>query len=61
MATHGTTTDKGVGVAIACGTVALLGAGIMFTGGTQLMKAWGFAAAVVAAGLSVAALQLYDA
>jgi len=61
MATHGTTTDKGVGVAIACGTVAVLGAGIMFTGGTQLMKAWGFAAAVVAAGLSVAALQLYDA
>ena len=61
MATHGTTTDKGVGVAIACGTVAVLGAGIMFTGGTQLMKAWGFSAAVVAAGLSVAALQLYDA
>ena len=61
MATHGTTTDKGVGVAIACGTVAVLGAAIMFTGGTQLIKAWGFAAAVVAAGLSVVALQLYDA
>jgi hypothetical protein len=55
------TTDKGVGIAIACGTVAVLGAGVMFTGGTQLIKAWGFAAAVIAAGLSVAALQLYDA
>lgn len=61
MATHGTTTDKGIGVAIACGTVAVLGAGLMFAGGSQLTKAWGFAAAVIAAGLSVAALQLYDA
>ena len=61
MAAHGMTTDKGVGIAIACGTVAVLGAGIMFAGGTQLIKAWGFAAAVVAAGFSVAALQLYDA
>lgn len=60
MATQ-TTTDKGVGVAIAAGTVAILGAGIMFTGGTQLMKAWGFAAAIIAAGLSVVALQIYDA
>jgi hypothetical protein len=61
MATHSTTTDKGVGVAIAAGTVAVLGAGLMFAGGTQLMKAWGFAAAVIAAGLSVVALQIYDA
>ena len=61
MATHGTTTDKGLGVAIACGTVAVLGAGFLFAGGSQLLKAWGFAAALLAAGLAVVALQLYDA
>jgi len=61
MATQKTVTDKGLGVAIACGTVAVFGAGLMFAGGTQRMKAWGFAAAVIAAGLSVVALQLYDA
>ncbi|TQQ79849.1 hypothetical protein EGH24_10195 [Halonotius terrestris] len=58
---HGDGTDKGIGVAMALGVVAFLGAGVMFAGGTQLFQAWGFAAAVIAASLAVVALQIYDA
>lgn len=59
MATHADGSDKAIGVAMAFGLVALLGAGLMLAGGTQELQAWGFAAALVAAGLSVVAVQLY--
>ena len=58
---HGSTTDKGIGAGIALGALTVIGAGVMFAGGTQLFKAWGFAAAMLAASLAVLAIQLYDA
>ncbi len=59
MTAHAGGTDKAIGIAMALGFVALLGAGVMFAGETQLFRAWGFAAALLAAGLSVVAVQLY--
>jgi len=57
---HGNSTDKGLGMTLALSTLAVIGAGVMFAGSTQLMKAWGFAAAMVAASLAVVAVQIYD-
>ena len=58
---RGNTTDKGIGAGIALGALTIIGAGIMFAGGTQEFKAWGFAAAMLAASLAVVAVQVYDA
>ncbi|XVH31072.1 DUF7525 family protein [Haloferacaceae archaeon DSL9] len=52
--------DKGIGVAMALGAVALVGAGIMFGGGSQLFQAWGFAAAMVASLLGVVAIHAFS-
>jgi hypothetical protein len=59
MSAHADGTDKAIGMAMAFGLLALVGAGLMLAGGTQQLQAWGFAAALGAAGLSVVALQLY--
>ncbi len=59
MTTHAGGTDKAIGITMALGFIAIVGAGIMFAGETQLLRAWGFAAALTAAGLSVVAAQLY--
>lgn len=54
-------TDKGIGLALAFGVLAFVGAGAMLFGGSQQVMAWGFAAAVTAGGFAVVAVQLYDA
>ncbi len=59
MDAHAGQTDKAIGVALALGIVAILGSAIMFAGDTQLFRAWGFAAALLAAGLTVMSIQLY--
>ena len=58
---HGNTTDKGIGAGIALGALTIIGAGVMFAGSTQLFKAWGFAAAMLAASLAVVVGQVDDA
>lgn len=55
------TTDKGVGLALAFGALAVVGAGAMLFGGSQQVMAWGFAAAVTAGAVAVAVVQVYDA
>lgn len=59
MSTHADGNDKAIGVAMAFGLLALVGAGLMLAGGSQQLQAWGFGAAMVAAALSVVAVQLY--
>ena len=61
MAEETVTSDKGIGLTLAFGTLALVGGGTMLFGGSQAIKAWGFAAAMVAAALAVVAVQLFDA
>lgn len=51
--------DKGIGFAVLLSLVTLLGAAVMLVGPGQLAKAWGFALAMVAAGLAVVFTQLY--
>lgn len=60
MATETVSSDMGIGLALALGAGALVGVGFMFVGATQLVKAWGFAAAMLAAVLAVCAVQVYD-
>ncbi|ELY88223.1 hypothetical protein C483_15961 [Natrialba hulunbeirensis JCM 10989] len=57
MATHTeSTTDKGVGLALALSAVAVLGALLMVT---DIEAAWGFAGAVLFSSLAVVAIHLY--
>ena len=60
MATETATSDMGIGLALALSAGALVGVGFMFAGATQLVKAWGFALAMLAAALSVVAVQAFD-
>jgi hypothetical protein len=60
MATETASSDKGLGVTIAFGAIAAVAAGFMLFGATQSIKAWAFAAAMVAAAVSVAAIQLFE-
>lgn len=53
-------TDKGTGLAVVFGVLAAIGAGAMLFGGTQIVMAWGFAAAIVAGSLAVVAVQAYE-
>ena len=52
--------DKEIGVALALGAVAVVGAVVMLAYPGQLGKAWGFAGAFVFATLAVGAAQLFD-
>jgi len=60
METGSVDSDKAIGVSMAFGMLAVLGALVMLGGPTQSMKAWGFAAAMLAAALSVVVIHLYD-
>lgn len=60
METGSVDSDKAIGISMAFGILALLGALLMFGGETQLLRAWGFAAAIVTAALCVVAVQLYE-
>ncbi|MFB6176797.1 MAG: hypothetical protein ABEI99_06575 [Halobaculum sp.] len=59
MATETVTSDKGIGLTLALGALAVLAGGVMLFGGSQSIKAWGFAAAMLAAALSVVAIQIF--
>ncbi len=52
-------TDMGLGLGLVLAALTLVGAGVMLVGGSQSVKAWGFAGAVVAATLAVVAVQAY--
>ncbi|WP_253737322.1 DUF7525 family protein [Halohasta salina] len=60
METGSVSSDKAIGVSMAFGALAVIGALLMFGGSSQLMKAWGFAAAMITAALCVVAVQLYE-
>lgn len=60
MANQAVASDKGVGLSMVFSALALLGAMVMVAGATQLAMAWGFAAAMVAAGLAVVSLHVFD-
>jgi type II secretory pathway pseudopilin PulG len=53
--------DKGLGLGVVFALVALVGALAMLFAPGQIGKAWGFAAAMVAAALAVVAIQAYGA
>ncbi|UIO99273.1 hypothetical protein Hbl1158_12135 [Halobaculum sp. CBA1158] len=61
MATETVESDMSVGVALAFGALATVGAGFMLVGASQTVMAWGFALAMVAAMLAVVAVQAFDA
>ncbi len=52
-------TDMGMGLALALGALATIGAGLMFIGAPDIDAAWGFAAAVVFSSLAVVGVHLY--
>lgn len=54
-----TTTDMGVGMALALGAVATIGALLMFTGAPDMPAAWGFAIAMIFSSLAVVSIHLY--
>ncbi|WP_254763782.1 DUF7525 family protein [Natrinema marinum] len=59
MATQSESTDKGVGLALALGALAVIGALLMLTGAPEITAAWGFAAAVLFSSLAVVGIHLY--
>jgi hypothetical protein len=59
MATQAEQTDMGIGFAVIFSLLTLLAAGVMLVGPTQLVSAWGFAAAMAAASIAVVAAQVY--
>lgn len=59
METGSVDSDKALGISMAFGVLAVLGAFLMFGGTTQLLRAWGFAAAMITASLCVVVIHLY--
>ncbi|MFB1063230.1 hypothetical protein [Natrinema sp. DC36] len=60
MATETETTDKGVGLALALGALAVIGALVMLVGAPDVTAAWGFAGAVLFSSLAVVGIHLFD-
>jgi hypothetical protein len=60
MATEATQSDVSIGLALVFSVIALAGAGVMFAGPGQQVKAWGFAGAMVAASLAVVFVHLFE-
>ncbi|MFC7215142.1 hypothetical protein ACFQO4_13780 [Saliphagus sp. GCM10025334] len=59
MADHTQTTDKGVGVGLVFGAVAILSALVMLTTAPEIHAAWGFAAAVTFSALAIVGMHFY--
>jgi hypothetical protein len=60
--TNSATTDTGVGIPLALGTIAVLGAvgmAVFGLSGDQVASGWSFAVAVAAGTLAVAAAHVY--
>jgi hypothetical protein len=60
METGSVDSDKAIGISMAFGVLAVLGALVMLGGPTQPIQAWAFAAAMIAASLCVAVIHLYE-
>lgn len=60
METGSVDSDKALGVSMAFGVLAVVGALLMLGGPSQLMRAWGFAAAMITAALAVVVIHLYE-
>ena len=60
METGSVDSDKAIGISMAFGVLAVVGALLMLGGPTQLLQAWGFAAAMITAALSIAVIHLYE-
>jgi len=60
MATETETTDKGVGLALALGALAVIGALVMLVGAPDVTAAWGLAGAVLFSSLAVVGIHLFD-
>ncbi|MEY7848022.1 hypothetical protein AB7C87_02310 [Natrarchaeobius sp. A-rgal3] len=59
MATQTESTDKGLGVALALGALATVGALVMLVSAPEIEAAWGFGAAVLFSALAVVGIHLY--
>ncbi|SDC20147.1 hypothetical protein [Natrinema hispanicum] len=57
MATQ-TETDKGIGLGLALGALAVIGALVMLVGAPDVTAAWGFAGAVIFSSLAVVGIHL---
>ena len=55
--TQTVSSDMGIGLGVVFSLLALVGAGVMIAAPTQSLRAWGFAAAMIAAGLAVVGAQ----
>ncbi|WP_138007019.1 DUF7525 family protein [Halalkalirubrum salinum] len=60
MATGTVKSDKAIGIGMAFTALTLLGVVLMYAGETQLLKAWGFAAAMIAASIAVVGLHAFE-
>ncbi|MFD1563999.1 hypothetical protein ACFR99_10605 [Haloarchaeobius amylolyticus] len=58
MATQTETTDKGIGLGLALGALAVIGALVMLVGAPEVTAAWGFAGAVLFSSLAVVGIHL---
>ena len=60
MATQSeSSTDMGVGLALALSAIAAIGAALMYTGAPDIEAAWGFAAAMIFSSLAIVGIHLY--
>jgi hypothetical protein len=59
METGSVDSDMGIGLALLFSSLTLVGAVVMYAAPGQVTKAWGFAAAMVAATLAVVVAQVY--
>ena len=57
MAETQVSSDMGIGLGVVFALLVLVGAGVMVAGPTQVFRAWGFVAAMVAASLAVVGTQ----
>lgn len=60
METGTVETDMGIGVAVVFALLTLGSAVVLLFATTQIVKAWGFAAAMVAASLAIWAIHVYE-
>lgn len=59
MAESAGATDKGTGLSVLFGALALIGAVMMYVGAPGQLAAWGFAAVVTFGAILVAVVQIY--
>jgi len=60
MADRSRSTDKGLGLALAFGVLAVLGAVVMYAAPSQFDRALGFLLAIVAGALTVSAVGIFS-